>query len=75
MPPRTAQQRTVRLSRHEKRTNQRVGPVQFLLPDPDVATESEVVNWLVPPPAAGTVSGADPAAEVAAVWVGGRRAV
>ena len=38
----------------------RIGPVQFLLPDPDAASESEVVNWLVPPPAAGTVSGDEP---------------
>ena len=34
----------------------RVGPVRFLLPDPNEASESEVVNWLVPPPAPGTVT-------------------
>ena len=38
----------------------RVGPVLFLLPDPDEASESEVVNWLVPPPAAGTVTDEEP---------------
>ena len=34
----------------------RVGPVRFALSDPNEASESEVVNWLVPPPAAGTVT-------------------
>ena len=40
----------------------RVGPMQFRLPDPDAASESEVVNWLVPPPAAGTVAADEPTA-------------
>ena len=38
----------------------RIGPVQFLVPDPEAPSESEVVNWLVPPPAAGTVAGDEP---------------
>lgn len=38
----------------------RVGPIQFLLPDPDAASESEVITWLVPPPAAGTVAEDEP---------------
>ena len=38
----------------------RVGPVQFLLPDPDAASESEVITWLVPPPAPGTVTEDEP---------------
>ncbi|NNJ25959.1 FHA domain-containing protein [Alienimonas chondri] len=38
----------------------RVGPIQFLLPDPDAASESEVITWLVPPPAAGTVADDEP---------------
>jgi len=38
----------------------RVGPVQFVLPDPDTATESEIVNWLVPPPAPGVVADDEP---------------
>ncbi|QDT17487.1 FHA domain-containing protein [Alienimonas californiensis] len=37
----------------------RVGPIQFLLPDPDAASESEVITWLVPPPAPGTVAAED----------------
>ena len=38
----------------------RVGPVRFALSDPDEVNESEVVNWLVPPPAAGTVAEEEP---------------
>ena len=38
----------------------RIGPVQFLVPDPEAPSESEVVNWLVPPPAAGTVAADEP---------------
>ncbi|MFH5802473.1 FHA domain-containing protein [Alienimonas sp. DA493] len=42
----------------------RVGPIQFLLPDPDAASESEVITWLVPPPAPGTVSEEDEPTQV-----------
>ena len=40
----------------------RVGPVRFAYPDPEEVGESEVVNWLVPPPAAGTVAPDEPTA-------------
>ena len=40
----------------------RVGPVRFALADPDQPSESEVVNWLVPPPAGGTVAPDEPTA-------------
>ena len=38
----------------------RVGPVQFLNPDPDAATASEVITWLVPPPGPGAVEEDEP---------------
>ncbi len=38
----------------------RIGPIQFLLPDPDAASESEVVTWLVPPPSSGPVADDEP---------------
>ena len=40
----------------------RIGPVRFAYADPEEVGESEVVNWLVPPPAAGSVAPDEPTA-------------